>query len=107
MRKAHSSRRQIEQGFDGLDLDFDTTQDLVPDAGMDLDFLQFEQGFDALMESIEFELSPTALAAVYDNKTGSLSVARKARRDASQALRSLPVGQLDTNLFDEFEHEAA
>lgn len=101
MRNAHISRRHIEAAFDGLDLDFDTAQERARNVGLDLDFLQFERGFDALMESVEYELSPAALSEVYDNKVGALSVARKARRDASRALRSLPTGQLDAVMLDE------
>lgn len=101
MRNAHISRRRIEGSFDGLDLDFEAAQDRTLDVGPDLDFVQFERGFDALMESVEYELSSAALSEVYDNKVGALSVARKARRDASRALRSLPLGQLDVDVFDE------
>lgn len=101
MRNAHISRRWIEASFDGLDLDFDTAQASALDIGPDLDFVPFERGVDALMESVEYELSTAALSEVYDNKVGALSVARKARRDASRALRSLPLGQLDIDVFDE------
>lgn len=101
MRYAHPTRRRIEGSFDGLDLDFDEVQAGTLDVGPDLDFVQFERGFDALMESVEFELSPAALSEVYDNKIGALSVARKARREAGRALRSLPLGQLDVDVFDE------
>ncbi len=98
MRNAYIPRHQVEASFDGLDLDFDAVQAGTLDVGPDLDLVQFERGFDALMESVEYELSPEALSEVYDNKVGALSVAWKARREASRALRSLP---LDVDVFDE------